>query len=104
MDKQNVSCERKNGQLIFYISGSFDYKSGVQLKNLANKELELGREKEYVIDLKNVRYINSSVFGAMIILKEIFGATSESFSLINASPEVLKMLKTVHFHTLFNIR
>jgi anti-anti-sigma factor len=95
-----VTCDRKEETLTFKILGEFDYTTGVKLKKLAQRQ---SKADEYIIDLKMVKYINSSAFGAMIVLKEIFQADDNSISLINASPEIMQMLKAVHFDKLFRV-
>jgi HptB-dependent secretion and biofilm anti anti-sigma factor len=97
-----VSCSRVSGKLTFRINGVFDYKVVMDLKKLATKQART-KAKEYVVDLKEVTYINSSAFGALIFIKEAFGASNEDISIVNPSPEVRKMLEVVNFHQLFKI-
>jgi HptB-dependent secretion and biofilm anti anti-sigma factor len=102
VDQENVRCERLlgGGKLVFHIIGRFDYASGVELKTLAKSQR---KAKEYVIDLKEVSYINSSAFGVMLAIREIFEIENSDIFLINASPDIRKMLSIVNFDQLFTV-
>jgi anti-anti-sigma factor len=100
MSSGSITCERKGDKLTFYVVGSFDFALGVELKNLAKKQ---PKAKEYAVDLEGLTYINSSAFGAMLFLRELFGANNDSLSLINASPDILKMIKAIKFDTIFRV-
>jgi HptB-dependent secretion and biofilm anti anti-sigma factor len=100
MDSGAVTCERQDDKLTFRIIGSFNYAIGSELKKLANRQ---SKASEYIIDLRAVTYINSSAFGVMLILREMFGADEDNLSLVNASPEIKKMLNVVKFETIFKV-
>ncbi len=95
-----VYCERQGVKLVFHVTGNFDFRTGNQLKELAKNQ---ERALKYVIDLRQVKYINSSAFGVMLSLREHFDADIDNFSLINASPVVKGMLDVVNFNKLFTV-
>ncbi|MBF0454124.1 MAG: STAS domain-containing protein [Magnetococcales bacterium] len=100
MDSGTVDCERKEGKLTIRLQGSFDYGVVVKLKRLLETQ---SKASEYVIDLQEATYINSSAFGAMVYIKEKFSASNDEISIINASPSIMKLLKSVHFDQLFRV-
>jgi HptB-dependent secretion and biofilm anti anti-sigma factor len=100
MASGTVSVERVGNRLTFCIEGTFDYEVVGNLKKLCEKQKKAA---EYVIDLKGVAYINSSAFGAMLYIKEVYEAGNDDISLINASPTVMKMLKMINFDQLFRV-
>jgi anti-anti-sigma factor len=95
-----VTCKRESDTLTFRITGNFNYAIVLGVKKLVEQQKKADK---YVIDLAGVTHINSSAFGALIYIKETYGAGDNDISIINSSPEVVKMLKGVNFHQLFQI-
>lgn len=58
----------------------------------------------YVINLKDVNYIDSSALGMMLLLREHAGSSHGKVIIANCNPEISKILAIANFDRLFEIR
>ncbi|MBF0226366.1 MAG: STAS domain-containing protein [Desulfobacterales bacterium] len=56
-----------------------------------------------VVDLSNTKYIDSSALGMLMLMRERAGGEKAKVDIINASPNVKKILVIANFQKLFNI-
>lgn len=56
-----------------------------------------------ILNLKGVRYIDSSGFGCLLAVLKIARNNYCILKLANAEPEVMQVLQTLHLHTVFEI-
>jgi anti-anti-sigma factor len=62
-----------------------------------------GNGTEYVIDLTDTEYLDSSALGMLLLLREHAGGESSSIEISQASPEVRKILDVANFGKLFKL-
>jgi len=88
-----------NNTAILKISGRFDFSVHNDFRK-AYKDIDLTRG-EYVVDLMNTEYLDSSALGMMLLLKEYAEDSSSTVRITNANNEILEILKIASFDKLF---
>ena len=63
----------------------------------------LGSISEWVLDMGDVDYLDSSALGMLLMLRERTGGDSAAINLTNCRPGVKKIFDTAQFDKLFNI-
>ena len=90
-----------NNTAIIKVSGRFDFSVHNDFRK-AYKDLDLKRG-EYIVDLMNTEYLDSSALGMMLLLKEFAEASSSKVRIKNANDEILEILRIASFDKLFLI-
>lgn len=58
---------------------------------------------QYVIDLKQTDYIDSSALGMLLLLREFAGGDKANIKIVNCSSDLKNILSISNFQHLFNI-
>ncbi len=87
--------------VVISVSGQFDFKSHQDFRS-AYQDVE-ANTSEYVIDMAEAAYMDSSALGMLLILREYAGGKNASVRITNASGEVRNILKISNFERLFQI-
>ena len=58
---------------------------------------------KYTVDLAGTDYLDSSALGMLLLLREHAGGEGAAIQIINASPDVKKILDVANFGKLFDI-
>jgi len=90
-----------NNTAILKVSGRFDFSVHNDFRK-AYKDIGITRG-EYIIDLMNTEYLDSSALGMMLLLKEFAEGSGSSIRISNANNEILEILKIASFDKLFLI-
>jgi anti-sigma B factor antagonist len=72
------------------------------LRNEIVKVFESGNSK-VIIDLKGVKYIDSSGFGCLLSVMKTARNNYGILKFVNPEPPVMQVLKTLNLHTVFDI-
>lgn len=56
-----------------------------------------------IVDLRNTEYVDSSALGMLLVLRDKVGERQDAVQLINAKPEVNKILQIANFDKLFTV-
>ncbi|OOZ38812.1 anti-anti-sigma factor [Solemya pervernicosa gill symbiont] len=88
-----------NSTVNIAVSGRFDFNLHKDFRE-AYKQQDV---KAYVIDLAGTEYMDSSALGMLLLLREHAGGDSSDIKIINANPEISKILTISNFHRLFNV-
>lgn len=59
---------------------------------------------KYVIDMRDVKYIDSSALGMMLLLREHVQKNSGIVVIANCNPDIKKILTIANFERLFDIQ
>jgi len=78
------------GTLIIKVDGRFDF--GVHQDFRSAYENVTQKPKNYVIDMRAASYLDSSALGMLLLLRDFAGGDNSDVSIINTSPDVLKIL------------
>jgi len=97
----SISTERSadSNQLTISVSGRFDFSSHQQFR----KSYETESVKEYVVNLAETTYLDSSALGMLLLLRDHAGGEQASVRIINCSEEVRKIFSMSNFDQLFSI-
>jgi anti-anti-sigma factor len=87
--------------LTINISERFDFNVHAQLR-AAYRNTEK-RYTEYVIDLRDTIYMDSSALGMLLQIKEHAGGSAQSVRIRNAAPGIKDILRVANFDKLMTI-
>lgn len=73
-----------------------------KLLEMIHQEIEKGH-KYYVIDLENVKWVNSSGLGILINILNVAKQNTAQLAIIHASEQVIKMMKITRLDRIFRI-
>ena len=83
------------------ISGRFDFSVHQDFRQVY--EHPEGMTNQYIIDLKNTEYVDSSALGMLLLLREHAGGDRANVQIVHCRPEVKKILTIANFHQLFHL-
>ena len=90
-----------NQQLIIKIQGRFDFSAHQDFKYAY--ENSTNKPSSYEIDMTGTTYLDSSVLGMLLLLRDYAGGDSSSITITNANEEIRKILAISNFEQLFHI-
>ncbi|MBF0310236.1 MAG: STAS domain-containing protein [Magnetococcales bacterium] len=87
------------------IKGRFNFEMHSQFRTAyqGNLSSEAKKKRKFTIDLAGTEYIDSSALGMLLLLREEAGANEANIEIVNARPEIRKILETANFQRLFKI-
>lgn len=88
-------------ELTISIQGRFDFGS-LQLFRNAYENQE-AQPKQYVIDLKESEYLDSSALGMLLALRDHAGGDSSNIKIVNCKPDVKKVFVITKLNELFTV-
>ena len=86
-------------ELVISVQGRFDF-SSLQLFRNAYESQEC-QPKNYVIDLKESDYLDSSALGMLLALRDHAGGDSSNIRIVNCTPDVKKIFVITKLDELF---
>lgn len=98
----NITEQTKNDVVIFVIEGRIDSEGAVDL-DLALQEAVSSEKYKLILDMTNVRYINSA---GLRTLADVLTRTQENsgdLKLVALTPKVRRVLQIVGFDNFFSI-
>lgn len=81
------------------ISGRFDFSVHQEFRQVY--EQDPGGPTQYIIDLRQTEYMDSSALGMLLLLREHAGGERAHIKIMHCQPEVKKILTIANFHHLF---
>lgn len=95
----STDLSKDGKKLTITIDGRFDF--GTQ--NEFRGSYESMSVDEYILDLHNTVYMDSSALGMLLILREHAGGVSSKITLTNCSQDIKTILSVANFQNLFRI-
>ncbi len=95
----NVNLKADTRELTVKISGRFDFSVHQDIRKAT--EQVTSTIKQVIIDLRATEYVDSSALGMLLVLRDKIGGDKEKVKIVNASPEVKKILEIASFDKLF---
>jgi anti-anti-sigma factor len=92
-----VSSDGKT--MMIDISGRFDFSIHQEFRRAYEQNPE--STTQYIIDLHQAEYMDSSALGMLLLLREHAGGDRANIKLVHCQPEVKKILTIANFHHLF---
>jgi anti-anti-sigma factor len=86
--------------LVIRISGKFDFSVHSEFRAAYKNEKVSG---EFLVDLGQTDYLDSSALGMLLLLKEYAESLSSSVRIINAGAEIKEIMIIASFDKLFKI-
>ncbi|MEO5335082.1 MAG: STAS domain-containing protein [Magnetococcus sp. YQC-5] len=100
-----LSVARTGQETTINIKGRFCYDMHTLFREAYLEETKDKRtNRRFVVDLAGTEYIDSSALGMLLLLREETDTNDANVEIVNARPEVLKILTTANFDRLFKIR
>ncbi len=97
----NTTVSENGDKVTIVVAGKFDFQLYDEFR--ASYAETGGHGVEYVVDLTDTEYLDSSALGMLLLLREHAGGESSSIEITRASPEVRKILDVANFGKLFKI-
>ncbi len=92
-----------NGQtLVISIEGRFDFSTHQAFRDAYEHGDPAVRD--YVVDLSNTTYLDSSALGMLLLLRDYAGGDSARIVIENCNSDVRRILSISNFEKLFQIR
>ncbi|MBV1870634.1 MAG: STAS domain-containing protein, partial [Gammaproteobacteria bacterium] len=60
--------------------------------------------QQYIVDLKDTTYLDSSALGMLLLLRDHAGGDTASIDIVNCNSDVKKVLTISNFEQLFSIK
>ena len=97
----NMTVSEDGGKVTIAVAGKFDFQLYDEFR--ASYADSAGAGIDYVVDLSATDYLDSSALGMLLLLREHAGGESSNIEIIQASPEVRKILDVANFGKLFKL-
>ncbi|MBM7568249.1 STAS domain-containing protein [Paenibacillus sacheonensis] len=89
-DKLFVRTENQTGKCIVYIGGELDLESAVQMRAVMSPLIEL-TDRELVLNLRELRYVDSTGIGILVSVLKARHAKEAPFSVEAVPPHIRKL-------------
>ncbi|MEW5007808.1 MAG: STAS domain-containing protein [Cycloclasticus sp.] len=97
----SISSQTTDNKLTISISGRFDFGIHKEFRSAIDS---INKQTVHVfVDLRTTEYVDSSALGMLLLLKNKMNDHKDSISLINAKPDVKKILEIANFGQLFTL-
>jgi anti-anti-sigma factor len=100
LDYSIAKAERNGDCVTIRIQGHFSFPIYHQFREACSGPTP---GQQYVIDLKDATYMDSSALGMLLYLREQAGGESAQIEITHASPQINKVLMIANFNKLFRI-
>lgn len=97
----NVELKNDTSELVIKISGRFDFSKHRELREASEKADST--IKQVIVDLRATEYVDSSALGMLLVLRDKLGGEKQKVHIVNAKPEVKKILEIASFDKLFTL-
>ena len=97
----NMTASDEGNKITIAVAGKFDFQLYDEFR--ASYADTAGDGVEYVVDLAETEYLDSSALGMLLLLREHAGGETSSIEIKQATTEVRKILDVANFGKLFKI-
>ncbi|MDH3219282.1 MAG: STAS domain-containing protein [Gammaproteobacteria bacterium] len=97
----NMMVSDDGSKVTIAVAGKFDFQLYDEFRS--SYADTAGSGVQYVIDLSDTEYLDSSALGMLLLLREHAGGESSNIEISQASPEVRKILDVANFGKLFKL-
>lgn len=99
----SIECKIEDGgkRLVIVVQGRFDFSQHKSFRDAYRDQT--GQVKEYVVDLTQASYLDSSALGMLLLLRERAGDENAKVVIKGATSEVRRVLDIANFGRLFTI-
>lgn len=100
----SIRKSESDNQLTIIIDDRFDFSLHKQFRDVYEKFQCMGANAEFVIDMQNTSYMDSSALGMILLLKEHAEKMSGKVTIYKPSDSVNQILEIAQFHKLLPIQ
>ncbi|MBZ0106802.1 MAG: STAS domain-containing protein [Sulfuricella denitrificans] len=100
----NIEIQKVGNTARLVLNGRFDFNSYQDFNQHADQIMSDGSIGQFAVDFENVKYIDSSALGMLLLLKERATSVSKTVLLVNCKGAVYQALELGNFHRLFTIQ
>lgn len=100
----NIDTQVEGSRARLVLNGRFDFNSHVAFNQSTDSLLNDAGVNELELDFEQVKYIDSSAMGMLLLLNERAKYAAKSITLLNCKGAVAQVLDLSNFHRLFNIK
>lgn len=97
----NMTVSEDGNKVTISVAGKFDFQLYDEFRS--SYADTAGSGIDYVVDLSQTEYLDSSALGMLLLLREHAGGEASSIEISQASPEVRKILDVANFGKLFKL-
>ncbi len=97
----SVSATTNGNELVVNIEGRFDFSAHQEFRDAYEKADS--NISNYVINMKNASYLDSSALGMLLLLRDHAGGDTANVHISNCNQDVRKILTISNFEQLFKI-
>ncbi|WP_395611218.1 STAS domain-containing protein [Pseudomonas sp. B22129] len=97
--ESEVSLDGK--KLTIAVKGRFDFGSHQTFRDAYERFYKV--PEQYVVDLKDTTYMDSSALGMLLLLRDHAGGDDSEVQVVNSNSDVRKILAISNFDKLFDI-
>lgn len=97
----NMTVSDDGSKVTISVAGKFDFQLYDEFR--ASYADTAGHGIDYVVDLSDTDYLDSSALGMLLLLREHAGGEASNIEITQASPEVRKILDVANFGKLFKL-
>ena len=98
----NVTCERRDGVLWFYVSGRINILNATQFEETVANEIQDG-DRAVIIDLEKLVYISSAGLYAVLRVAKLMWQRDAAFALCELSDSVHLVFERIGFTKIIGI-
>ena len=98
----NVTCERRDGVLWFYVSGRINILNAAQFEETVANEIQDG-DRAVIIDLEKLVYISSAGLYAVLRVAKLMWQRDAAFALCELSDSVHLVFERIGFTKIIGI-
>ncbi|MGR9114518.1 MAG: STAS domain-containing protein [Gammaproteobacteria bacterium] len=95
-----IKMNSEKNEMNIKVSGRFDFSVHQEFRKASELNTAV---KAVIVDLQTTDYIDSSALGMLLILRDKVSNDRNSIRIINAKPEVKKILQIANFDQLFTV-
>ena len=100
----NAFLHTFQGVTFIRLAGEFTFADLAEFRSAYQRPLAAVDSRELVIDMANVRYLDSAALGALIVLRERAATVNKKVCLCNCGGLVKEVLDIANFHKILPIR
>lgn len=98
----STSQGSQESTLVIKINGRFDFSSHQSFRDAYEHESD--NVDEYIVDMDDAAYLDSSALGMLLLLRDHAGGDASKISIVNCNESVRKVLTISNFEQLFVIQ
>jgi anti-anti-sigma factor len=85
------------------VGGRFDFAVQNEFRDCYHNIENSGKDTNFVIDMSNTNYMDSSALGMLLMMREYLGGNSANISIVNCSADIKNILTVANFQSLFTM-